>query len=101
MTQEELNYIKEAFSQIIDDIAGNPDWNDAARAVASALGTLERELEENRVYKHEGPTFPAFWPPCYFGGECTNPSRNCIICPRQSIIGINTTTGTSTAKVEG
>lgn len=46
MTKEELNYIKDAFSQIIDDIAGNPDWNEAARAVASDLGTLERELEK-------------------------------------------------------
>ena len=46
MTQEEVNYIKDAFSQIIDDIAGNPDWDEAARAVASDLGTLERKLEE-------------------------------------------------------
>ena len=44
MTIEELKYIKDAFSQIIDDIAGNPDWYEAARAVASDLGTLEREL---------------------------------------------------------
>ena len=49
MTQEELNYIKDAFSQIIDDIAGNPDWHEAARAVASDLGTLERELGEKVV----------------------------------------------------
>jgi hypothetical protein len=46
MTKVELNYIKDAFSQIIDDISGNPDWYEAARAVASDLGTLERELEE-------------------------------------------------------
>ena len=46
MTPQELNFIKDTFSQIIDDIAGNPDWGDAARAVASNMGTLERELEE-------------------------------------------------------
>lgn len=46
MTKEELNFIKDAFSQIIDDIAGNPDWGDAAKAVASDLGTLERKLEK-------------------------------------------------------
>jgi hypothetical protein len=46
MTREELNFIKDSFSQIIDDIAGNPDWHEAARAVASDLGTLERELGE-------------------------------------------------------
>lgn len=59
-----------------------------------------KEMEENRVYKHEGPTIPAFWPPCHFGGECTNPFHDCINCHRQSTIGINTTTGTSAAKVE-
>ena len=46
MTKEEHNFIKDAFSQIIDDIAGNPDWGDAAKAVASDLGTLERKLEK-------------------------------------------------------
>ena len=46
MTRVEFNYIKDAFSQIIDDIAGNPDWYEAAKAVASDLGTLERKLEE-------------------------------------------------------
>lgn len=46
MTIEEFNYIKNAFSLIIEDIAGNPDWPEAARAVASDLGILERKLEE-------------------------------------------------------
>lgn len=50
MTQEELNYIKNSFSQILDDIGGNPDWYDAAKAVASDLGTMEKQLEE-RVTK--------------------------------------------------
>ena len=49
MTPSELNFIKDAFSQIIDDIAGNPDWQDAASAVASNLGTLERQLKEKVV----------------------------------------------------
>lgn len=60
-----------------------------------------KEMEEKRVYKYEGPTIPTYWPPCYHGGPCTNPMHDCINCPRQSSIGINTTTGTSTAKVEG
>lgn len=54
-------------------------------------------------YKHEGPTIPApapvpvpvFWPPCHYGGECTNPFHDCINCHRQSMDGISTTTGTS------
>lgn len=47
MTQEELDFIKDSFSQIIEDIAGNPDWHEAARAVAADLGTLEKELGES------------------------------------------------------
>lgn len=50
MTKEEFNFIKDAFSQIIDDIAGNPDWHDAASAIASNLGTLERELEKKTIF---------------------------------------------------
>lgn len=49
MTQKDLDFIKDAFSQIIDDIGGNPDWYEAARAVASDLGTLERELKEKVI----------------------------------------------------
>lgn len=45
MTREELNTIKEQLSQIIDDIAGNPDWHEAASALASDIGTLEKNLE--------------------------------------------------------
>lgn len=40
-------------------------------------------------------------PLCYEpGGQCTNPMRDCINCPRQPTIGINTTTGTSISKLE-
>lgn len=46
MERAELKFIKDAFSQIIDDIAGNPDWHDAASAISADLGALERELEE-------------------------------------------------------
>lgn len=45
MERAEFNFIRDAFSQIIDDIAGNPDWSDAASAVSADLGALERELE--------------------------------------------------------
>ena len=49
MTKEELNYIKDSFSQIIDDIAGNREWDEAARAIASGLGIIERKLETKVV----------------------------------------------------
>ena len=49
MTLKEFNFIKDAFSQIIDDIAGNPEWKEAASAIASDLGALERELEKKVI----------------------------------------------------
>lgn len=45
MTQQEYKTIQGYISQIIDDIAGNPDWAEAAEAVAADLGTLERKLK--------------------------------------------------------
>lgn len=32
-------------SQVIDDIAGNPEWQDAAQAVARDLETLKRKIK--------------------------------------------------------
>ena len=38
---------------------------------------------------------PTYEPPCYHGGICTNPMRDCINCPRTGgDIGISTTSGT-------
>lgn len=45
MTKKEFEFLKESFSQIIDDIAGNSEWADAAKCVASDLGTLEFKLK--------------------------------------------------------
>jgi len=55
MTQEEFDFIKDAFSQILDDIAGNPDWYDAASAISADLGALERELGEKVVSLDKSP----------------------------------------------
>lgn len=45
---------------------------------------------------------PAWEPPCYRGGPCTNPMRDCINCPGKTTGGgFNTTSGTSTSKAEG
>lgn len=34
------------------------------------------------------------WPPCYWGGSCTNPHRDCVNCPRPNVSGGTwTTTG--------
>lgn len=64
---------------------------------------LCKDCPEKRCndYRYEGPTPHTWFPSCYHGGPCTNPMHDCINCPRQSTDGISTTTGTSTAKVEG
>lgn len=64
-------------------------------------GRKEALEEASKGYHYEGPAIPTYFPSCYHGGPCTNPMHDCINCPRQSTVGINTTTGTSTAKVEG
>ena len=39
--------------------------------------------------------YPTYWPPCFHGGICTNPFKDCINCPRTGgDIGISTTSGT-------
>lgn len=55
----------------------------------------------------KGPNSPAIniptWtPPCYYGGPCTNPFKDCINCPRANVvISPNTTSGTATATLDG
>lgn len=46
MTQSEFEDISEMISQIIDDIGGNPEWHEAAKAVACDLGELERNIKK-------------------------------------------------------
>lgn len=39
--------------------------------------------------------YPTYEPPCFHGGVCTNPMKDCINCPRTGgDIGISTTSGT-------
>lgn len=86
MAAELLELAKKEFCK---DCCVNLDWY--------AKGRLDE------IYKREkeGPAIQPYFPSCYHGGPCTNPMHDCINCPRQSTIGINTTTGTSTAKLEG
>ena len=57
-------------------------------------------LRSGKLYEYHGPTIPTWYPPCYYGGPCTNPQHDCICCPRQSTIWISTTTGTSDLKAQ-
>lgn len=99
---ETYKFVKD-WSKRLLDAAKNELCKGCAANLEGYIKGREDALKEME-YKHEGPTVPApapaFWPHCHFGGECTNPFRDCINCPRQSTGGINTTTGTSSAKVE-
>ena len=42
-----------------------------------------------------------FWPPCFYGGQCTNPHHDCINCPNQCTGGgrqWSTNAGSTTIK---
>ena len=46
-----------------------------------------KEYNESVAYH-----YPTYQPPCFHGGVCTNPFKDCINCPRQSSDYTNTTT---------
>lgn len=51
----------------------------------------EREAQDKSKTSH----YPTYQPPCFHGGICTNPFKDCINCPRTGgDIGISTTSGT-------
>lgn len=50
----------------------------------------------NEAERSYGFKYPYYEPPCFHGGICTNPFRDCINCPRiGGVIGISTTSGTN------
>ncbi len=58
--------------------------------------------EEAKVYNPPAINVTTWTPPCYNGGPCTNPQKDCINCPRSNVvISPNTASGTSTLKAEG
>jgi hypothetical protein len=97
-------------SYLSDDTSGELDKETMHKCVkARATELLElakKELckdcseKQRNTYIYGDPIPHTWFPPCYHGGPCTNPMHDCINCPRQSTMGINTTTGTSAAKME-
>ena len=54
-----------------------------------------RDDERKEAQKFYTFQYPPYYPPCRFGGMCTNPFKDCINCPRTcGDIGISTTSGT-------
>lgn len=57
--------------------------------------------EEAKGYNPPAINIPTWTPPCYIGGPCTNPQKDCINCPRKTTGGgFYTTSGTSASKAE-
>ena len=48
-----------------------------------------KDAQEATSY-HYPITFPTYTPPCFNGGVCTNPFRDCINCPNQHTGGLTT-----------
>jgi len=64
---------------------------------------IESQLNPKKVNEFNTPTIniPIWEPPCYHGGPCTNPQKDCINCPRANVvISPTTASGTSTLKAE-
>lgn len=105
--EPELTEFEADVMVILLEFVEEVDANDVKRISKELLELAKKELckdcPEKRCndYSYEGPTPHTWFPSCYHGGPCTNPMHDCINCPRQSTDGISTTTGTSTAKVEG
>lgn len=49
----------------------------------------EEDYNQSVVYH-----YPIYQPPCFYGGVCTNPMKDCINCPRQSSGTTINTSGT-------
>ena len=108
LAQALSDYLKNDFEFFATKKWDEKKWNEVMNTQAAELLELaKKELckdcteKQCNDYRYEGPTPHTWFPPCYHGGPCTNPMHDCINCPRQSTSGINTTTGTSTAKLEG
>ena len=65
---------------------------------------VESQFHGKKAKEFDTPAIniPTWEPPCYRGGPCTNPMKDCINCPRSNVvISPNTASGTSTSKADG
>ena len=71
-------------------------------ALRNLKDLIESQLNHKKVNEFNTPTIniPTWEPPCYHGGPCTNPMRDCINCI-PTLERFNTTSGTSTLKAKG
>lgn len=75
---------------------------DYVRGYTNGYKDAEKRYNESVSYHFPNPpaiNIPTWTPPCYNGGPCTNPLKDCINCPRTNVV--ITASGTSELKAEG
>ena len=62
-------------------------WYNKGHLEGYAKGQKDAEERHNEATSFRMPMFPGY-PPCYWGGPCTNPQHDCISCPRRGADGV-------------
>ena len=62
-------------------------WYNKGHLEGYAKGQKDAEERHNEATSFRMPMLPGY-PPCYWGGSCTNPQHDCINCPRQGADGV-------------
>ena len=78
---DESNPAIEAIANLEREIANGkyPKW------LSDMLDEAYKDGRKAMAYEYHGPSIPTWYPPCFYGGPCTNPQLDCINCPlRQS-----------------
>ena len=62
-------------------------WYNKGHLEGYAKGQKDAEERHNEATSFRMPMLPGY-PPCYWGGPCTNPQHDCVDCPRQGASGV-------------
>lgn len=105
--EEMLYSIFDAYNGVKIDVKAAVDANaktllelakkEICKGCTVSIDSYIRGRDDERKEAEKSYTFhyPTFEPPCFHGGACINPLKDCINCPRTGgDIGISTTSGT-------
>ena len=64
-------------------------WYNKGHTEGYWKGQKEAEERHNEASSFHMPIIPPTgYPPCYWGGPCTNPQHDCVNCPHQGASGV-------------
>lgn len=105
--EEMLYSIFDAYNGLEIDVRAAVDVNaktllelakkEICKGCTVSIDSYIRGRDDERKEAEKSYTFhyPTYEPPCFHGGACINPLKDCINCPRTGgDIGISTTSGT-------